>query len=417
MYRRRFLAILGLFVIVGIGFTLGYLVIGKKDTIQLELSMLDKSYRHGQSITLNAVLRSQAITSIDGILNARLIGDNYEKVLQTYFPRLKRNVEYTFEFKTPVSSALKPGTYRLLVRLISGGSGSEVEDLVNQERTFTVRPKRKLTAKEIATIKAQKSGKGIPLDADLALYPIETSGSWYGEIMIIGGVFRNITYWDGDYKLVVTITDPAGEKTEMIEKYRIKSGEQQEFSFDVDITTDMAEGRYPITVKVFDDRAGKKQYGRLINETATSFSLQDLPPELNLDAIELSIPGDDEYDFKVQAYDDRGIETMRFQYRIERKGIIENINILKKNKVEETVPMILASGDRLDGVWVAKVMMPNEGDLFSFSVKAEDSDGHVTTTEYYPVSVTKRLKKKKEEKKDEDIKYLPGFQGYDEWGY
>ena len=76
-----------------------------------------------------------------------------------------------------------------------------------------------------------------------------------------------------------------------------------------------------------------KNFGALLNEVVGSFSLVDYRPEINLEAVDLQVPGSDTYDFKVKVFDDRGIKKVWFNYDIERKGMIKNLITLKKKSM------------------------------------------------------------------------------------
>jgi hypothetical protein len=396
--------------------TVAYFLFIKKH-VELELTALDKTYQTGQQITLGAVLATNSFRAIQSLVNGRVIGESTDHVLQTYFPTLERGKEQKFEFLYTIPSAMSPGQYRLLIRVMNYGDTADIEDIISAERSFTVVSKRIPTAKEVATAKAVKAGKGIPLDADLTLYPIEASGSLYGRIIPLAGTFQNITYWDGDFKIVVSIIEPNGTKKDFSKSIRVGSGQRADFTFDFMVSPDMPEGRYAVTARLFDDRKKESRYGTMMNETVSSFSVFDQKPQLQLDQIELSIPAHTFYEFKVNATDDKGVAQVFFITEIERKGVVKNIVQLKKAKQHARMPMTLLSGDALNGVWSCSLPMPSEGSKFLFSVEAVDSKQQKVVTDQYPVSVTKEVKKKKvpaeEQIPQTPVDALPGFQGYD----
>lgn len=393
-----------------------------KKSIDLELTLLDKSYKPGQKVHLSAVVMTRSFNPLQALINARIKSKDVDAVLQTYFPTLQRNKEYKFDFDYVIPRNIPSGKYRLIVRIMSYGDSDTIEDIASVERSFRINPPRKLSAKEIATRKAVKRGKGIPLDADLVLYPIEEMYVSYGKTLPLIGMFKNITYWDGDYKLAVTVIDPAEAQKEFSKSYRIASNKQQEFSFEYDISNEKPEGRYAVIVRLLNDREGKKGYGNLISEVVSSFSLKDVKPSVRLDNIELSVPGKSEYEFEIRASDDRGIVNVLFNYDVVEKSMIKNVARmarLKKKKQKKTAVMELVSGDEREGVWMCTILMPSEKSKFVFSIEVKDTLGQVVTTEQYPISVTKAVKKKKDdaEQSTEEFKSLPGFQGYNDWNY
>ncbi|MFH1378779.1 MAG: hypothetical protein ABII23_00750, partial [bacterium] len=388
-----------------------------KKTIDLELTLLEKTYKPGEQIRLSAVVMTRSFKSLQTLINARIVSADTNQLLQTYFPILERKKEYKFDFDYTIPAHMSSGQYRLVVKIMSYSRTDSIDDLASIERSFTVKPPRKLTAKEIATKKAVNSGKGIPIDADLILYPIEEEYVKYGKTIPLIGMFKNITYWDGDYKLSVTVIDPKEEKKEFTRDYRLSSNKQQEFTFEYEISNEKPEGRYAVMVRLLNNREGKKGFGNLISEIVSSFSLIDEKPAVNLDNIELSIPGRSEYEFKVGADDDRGIVEVLFSYETQTEGMVKNVArlvTLKKKKQTHTAAMQLASGNEREGVWTCKIMMPSEGGKFLFSVQVKDTKEQVVTTEQYPISIIKPIKIKKTESFD-DLKPLPGFEGYGDW--
>lgn len=413
---RKFLIFVSIGIVcVSIIVSMGIFFIRKK-SVDLELTLLDKTYRYGQTITLNAVVTSSSFRPLQTLINARVVGDKTDEVLKTYFPTLQRHGEYKFEFKCPVTTRLPSGKYRLIVRVMTYGKGDAVEDILTAERYFRVASRRKLTAREIAARKLKRAGKGIPLDADLILYPVEAEDVGYGRTVQLAGMFHNITYWSGAYKLALTVIAPDESKKEYTDNFTVKSGEQKEFLFSFTISPDMPEGRYAVICRLFDDRKGKKEFGKLINEVVSSFSVVDRKPVVNLDQVALQVPGNGEYDFKIEATDDRGVNKVTFHYNLVRKGMLKTVVRLKKRKETGFRDMELLSGDKLDGVWGCVVSMPSEGSKFVFSIEARDSKGQIVFTDRYPVSVIKPIKKKKKEEQME-MQGFPGFQGYNEWEY
>jgi len=417
MRKRLWLIVLIGILVSGLLLAVGGLIFYKQ-RVDVEVSGLKKSYRQGQTVTLKAVVKARTIRPMDILINARVRGAGADKVLQTYFPTVARNQEYAFDFSCLVDSGLLPGSYQFQVRIMRYGRGNEIEEVTDIDRPFTVRNPRKLSARERATRKAKQSGKGLPMDADLLLYAVDQTGSLYGRTIQLAGMFKNITYWDGQFKIVLEVIDPQENKQEFSESFTITSGEQTNFSFDMAILSSMPEGRYAVIARVFDDREGKKGYGRMLNEAVSSFSLVDEKPSINLDGIPLVIPGKADFEFKVGILDDKGVVRTDFLYEVVKQGIIKSINPLKKKKASQRLPMDMQSGAEQDGVWRCVVPMPAQGAKFTFSIEATDTKGQVTKTERYPVSVSKPERKKKEKSNESDLQSLPGFQGYDDsWRY
>lgn len=393
-------------------------------SIDLQLSLLEKKYRPGEKIHLSAAVSTKSVRAIKALVNARIVGKDTDRILQAYFPTLKKYQEYTFSFDMLPQPPLAPGKYRFMVSVMVLSGGDSLDDVVHSERSFKVARPRKLTAKEIATRKARKEGKGLPIDADLVLYPLEADGSFYNRTVPLMGMFRNVSYWDGDFKLSMVLAGPKGKERVFSELFRVPAGAREEFSFDIAISSDMAEGRYTVAVRLFDDRKDKKGYGKMLNEVVISIAVVDRKPRLNLDEIALSIPAKDTYEFRVRATDDRGIGTVIFHHEIENKNILTRTITLKKKIESKEMNMTLISGDHLSGIWVNPQMMPSKGTKFLFWIEARDTLGQSIITERYPVSVTeedkvkkKALKALKKKKKEKKMKDLPGFQGYDQFGY
>ena len=278
-----------------------------------------------------------------------------------------------FFFEICLTTAAPLGRYRFLSKVKIKLPGRQANELARVIREFEVTAFED-TAVATAIAPEHRAGgifqrmkptylrrmvrfnKGVvPLSGDMKLQGVNGT-VLYGATPSLEAEVKNTSSRRGEFKVVFTVTDPAGLQEDFSYKAVLPKGATQVFSIPYPFTEGRREGIYTFQASLYLENNANPE-----DTQKREFLLVDIPPELINKTINPARKKLRDLDFQVEVLDDKEVQEVHLTFRP------ENFVVPFYYKME------CASGDKRSGIWSCKVQIPKKAQRVRFSFTAIDS--------------------------------------------
>jgi hypothetical protein len=198
----------------------------------------------------------------------------------------------------------------------------------------------------------------------------------FSDRLVIKALVKNTAGRRGKFHVKVKLTPPPvkgnkGREPKILTRMlNLNKKSQESIKFKHRLPKDMPDGKYRLTVQLFEKGATK-----LLSSDKAVVSVIDRPPEIVFKDIGLSVKKGEQAVYKVRVVDDKGVKSVRY-YR-------HNL----KTGYTTSYMMTLTSGNNSKGIWSYSADVVKKTRKFKFYVAAIDTKNQKTKTDEYSVAV------------------------------
>ncbi|MFN3966366.1 MAG: hypothetical protein ACK4JE_01545 [Endomicrobiia bacterium] len=328
----------------------------------------EKEYLPGEKIKIDIEITNSGIRGDYFFINLK--SDLGRFIPETVYLQPKES--YKTQYQTEISKNIQPGIYEIKTSVKS-----------RQIYPFTLKSKPREVAKKIITIKVKEQERPKVVSLILEKKPEPFMAKFnsisipekltYNATNFIRISVENVSSTEGKTTLWLDIAGPQNSK--MVFSYTLTLGakETKEKTFEYLVDEKYPVGKYFISLELRETLNDK-----LLSSDVRIAELNDLPPNLILNQIDIKKEPKTQIEIKYEISDDIEVEEANLWYYD-----------LKKEKIN-TYTMNLISGTKKQGIWSCRIYPDKKIKQFKYYISAIDNRNQENKTTEQTISLTKK---------------------------